>query len=155
MRNDFFYSKNFNSMVRSKRLTEFRDNLLKMPSWDISKNDKNLFQVRKKLPAYLLKELIIKEEGYKKLEVELLRKLDLSCLDFFNVDVRNLDLSYTNICLDPQRVKNKSLYGTNCMGLDFRDKDFFSVDVRGAIRVLRLIRKRFIKSLYKVQIVLG
>ncbi len=63
---------------------------------------------------------------------DFLRHINLSYIPFNNVKLNGLDLSYTNIRLDPQVIYNKDLSGTNLEGVYIGPFDNYSdVDVRG------------------------
>lgn len=109
-----------------------------VPNWDIKGNNPYLLHHRIKLPLNILKNILIREwrkniqnEANHPFDILFLRKLDLSELNLSNIDIRKWNLSYTNINLDPQLVKNKSLRYTNCAGLNFEGKDFTDVDLLG------------------------
>ena len=53
-------------------------------------------------------------------------------MNFNNVDIELADLSNTGAEIDPQLVKNKSLYDTNLENLDLSSKDFTNVVVEYA-----------------------
>ena len=57
---------------------------------------------------------------------------DWSKVSFENVDVCHKNLSGTNIILDPQVIKDRTLWGTNCYGLDMSGEDFTGVNIIGA-----------------------
>lgn len=63
--------------------------------------------------------------------MQVLRKLDLSELDFSGCDVSHLNLSYTSTNINPQTItiKDKCLWTTICTSLDFKNKDFIGVSV--------------------------
>ena len=61
--------------------------------------------------------------------MQVLRKLDLSELDFSGCDVSHLNLSYTSTNINLQTIKDKCLWATICTSLDFKNKDFIGVSV--------------------------
>lgn len=58
----------------------------------------------------------------------LLRYIDLSIVDFDNVKVDGIDLSYTNARINPQTVYNKDMSNGKYRGLDFNLCDFTGVN---------------------------
>lgn len=62
----------------------------------------------------------------------MLRFFDLSAIDFTNVAVNNIDLSYSNAKIDPQKVYNKDMSGGNFSGMQFIGADFHDVNICGA-----------------------
>lgn len=65
----------------------------------------------------------------------LLRMLDLSKLDFTNVDIRYMDFSGTNVHINPQTIYNKDMTGVNATGVHFSPftDSFDNVILDGAI----------------------
>lgn len=100
-----------------------------VPEWDKSVNDPTRLYNRVHLEKELLQIILIDNHLFRELPVQVLRKLDLSELDFSGCDVSNLDLSYTNANIDPQTIKDKCLWATVCTSLDFKNKDFTGVSV--------------------------
>ncbi len=98
-----------------------------LPNWDILTPGK-----RVALPRDLLQVVFVDTNFYQQVSVDILRRIDFLEVDFKNKNMKNLDLSYTNIKINPQTIKDKSLYQTNCEGLNFSSADFTGVDVRGA-----------------------
>ncbi len=62
----------------------------------------------------------------------LFRYIDLSEVCFDNRDVREFDFSNCNVVIDPQKVRDRDLYGTNLENVDMSLYDFTDVDVRAA-----------------------
>ena len=50
-----------------------------------------------------------------------MRKLDLSCISFENEIVSGYDFSYTNVDLDPTKVRDKCIDYTNLEGVDLHN----------------------------------
>ena len=100
-----------------------------VPEWDKSINDPILLYERIHFSKELLQIILINNNRFRSIEVTTLRKLDLSELDFTGCDVSGLDLSYTNVDINPQTIKDKSLFETNCEGLNFKNKDFTGVSL--------------------------
>ena len=146
--NDLLKISNLSGISQDKMIKIIYEFLMgKVPDWDTRGNNPYLLHKRLKFPLEILREILFlnyleiqyaydDEDIYQtrpvKYSVDLLRKLDLSELDFTGWDISNLDLSYTNAKINPQTVRDKSLQGTNCKGLDLSYKSFFNVDVRGA-----------------------
>ncbi len=57
--------------------------------------------------------------------------IDLSTVNFIDVNVENCNLKNTGAHIDPQKVRNKSLYYCNLEGLDLSNVDFNEVEMRG------------------------
>ncbi len=122
----------------------FRNELNKLPCLDTSLPINELKNYKRvKLPLKLLEKILFHFDGFQFLEINDLRKLDLSELNFNGqklVADRNLscstsyflDLSYTNINLDPQKLVNKKLCGINLRGVDLCGKDFTGVKIQNA-----------------------
>lgn len=64
--------------------------------------------------------------------IEYLRMLDLSSIKLDDLNIEGMDLSYTNINVDPQKVDSKSVKNVNFEGMDLKDKNFNDVFVLGA-----------------------
>ena len=62
--------------------------------------------------------------GKYKFPNELLKIMDLSLIDFSDINITGVDFRDTNANIDPQTVKYKSLDHTNLSGLDMSDKCF-------------------------------
>ena len=149
----------YNTLLKISHLTEAQQDAIvreiyhfleiEVPDWDIEGNNPNLLHQRIKLPLEILQKILYlnaqnmrcinweysneyQKHPVEKYSVFLLRKLDLSELDFSNKVVAGLDLSYTNANLDPQTVRVKNLQETNCQGLDLKGKDFTGVEIEGA-----------------------
>ena len=146
--NDLLKISNLSGISQDKMIKIIYEFLIgKVPDWDTRGNNPYLLHKRLKFPLEILREILYlnyleiqyaydDEDIYQtrpvKYSVDLLRKLDLSELDFTGWDISNLDLSYTNAKINPQTVRDKSLQGTNCKGLDFSNVDFTDVDIEGA-----------------------
>lgn len=65
------------------------------------------------------------------INIAYLRMLDLSSICLDGLCIQGLDLSYTNIEFDPQRVVNRDVCGANFEGMDCANKDFTDVLVIG------------------------
>lgn len=110
----------------------------------IKELDKLQRDQRIKLPLNILEEVVFRTLRFKNndnvlvevksiaLSNEHLRKLDLSELDFTDVDIMAFNLSGTNANIDPQKVYNKDLLYTNLNGHDMSKYDFTDVDIRFA-----------------------
>lgn len=64
--------------------------------------------------------------------INLLKYIKLIEIDFEQQNVEGIDFTETDVNIDPQRVKNKSLKKTILNGLDFSGKSFEGVNVEGA-----------------------
>lgn len=73
----------------------------------------------------------IYENSVKFIDIEYLRMLDLSSICLDGLSIKGLDLSYTNINFDPQKVLKKDLSYANLEGIDFSNKDFSNTFVEG------------------------
>jgi len=58
-----------------------------------------------------------------------LKYIDFRDISFDGIDITLHDFEGTNINIDPQKVKNKSLYGINLKGIDLSGKDFTDVNI--------------------------
>ncbi len=63
---------------------------------------------------------------------EILKYLDLSEASFAGMDVRNNNFKDSNANIDPQTVKDKSLFYTNLMGVDLSHANFNGVNIQYA-----------------------
>ncbi len=75
------------------------------------------------LPALL--EIITKDE-------EILKYLDLSEVSFAGMDVKGKNFKDSNANIDPQTIKDKTLFYTNLKGIDLSHADFYNVNLIGA-----------------------
>lgn len=53
-------------------------------------------------------------------------------MDVFGLSLSGTNLSYTNIAIDPQKVKNKDLSYVNLKGINLLHADFMGVNIVGA-----------------------
>ena len=114
---------------KEKILNKIILSLKKIPNYDIEGNHPRLLHTRIHYPKEFLQIILIDTNLFRNVETVVLKKIDLSELDFTGCDVSGLDLSYTNVDINPQTIKDKSLFETNCEGLNFKNKDFTGVSL--------------------------
>lgn len=88
-----------------------------------------------KVKRVIVDEVLIEKEDHKEVIEYLkpyLRFIDLSLINFKNVDMEGLDLKDTNINLYPQEVYKKSLKGCDLTGINLTFMNLDGVDIRGA-----------------------
>ena len=132
-------------VLNKKKIEKIREvlkeELQKVPEFDVERAyDESYRYKRIKLSTGILEKVIFGEKkdlfGYNRLclifPVSELRKLDLSEIDFAGIYISFANLSYTNANIDPQKVCDKSLWGTNLTGLDLKGKDFTDVYIEEA-----------------------
>ncbi len=67
------------------------------------------------------------------LQSNILRYFDLAFISFDNVKVSGIDLSYTDVNINPQTVYNKDMSNGNYSGLNFTNKNFEGVNTTNSI----------------------
>ena len=63
---------------------------------------------------------------------EKLREYDISCVIYDDRDLTNINLSYTNAIINPQKVMDKSLKYADLEGIDLSQANFQGVNITGA-----------------------
>ena len=106
-----------------------RRKLAKYPEFD--KNSKDSY-FRLQVEKDILERMLFTGDFLLHFDNLILRKLDLSEVDFAGKHLTFTDLSYTNANIDPQTVKYKDLACTNLEGVDLEGKDFTGALIIGA-----------------------
>ena len=99
---------------KSKIIREIKKELKKLPDYN---PDKDQYQRTSKYEA-ILPEIFWNIYGEPNFTNREMRKLDLSCISFEDEIVEGYDFSYTNIDLNPEEVRGKSIDYTNLEGTD-------------------------------------
>lgn len=103
----------------SEAISLLKENLKQARKYYIESKEK--VHVDDELLQVLIQEIVKGEYAFSN---ELLKMLDLSLVDFSDINVTGVDFSGTNANIDPQTIKCKSLSHTNLSGLDMSGKCF-------------------------------